>query len=167
MSRKRKKPSGSPQKRPGSPREPVLLDTSTTETNFLYFAQKPGVEPPSETMRMVGEVASERDRLWFAEHPEATYRVRWSLPGEYPTDGMELMAGSKLSEERGRFVMVVLQLRPGARRRIPTIFIDGGHTSRPIPEEIWGEFYEAATAEDMDAAVRALAVRLADGRPDV
>lgn len=58
------------------------LGESTTGTTFLYS----GDQRPTETMQMVSEVASDRDRQWFEDHPEADYRVRRSLPGEFPTD---------------------------------------------------------------------------------
>lgn len=158
MSHKRKKPSSNPQNPPRRPNRPVVLDTSTTDTSFLYIGRE-GAEPPSETARMVGEVASERDRTWFKENPGVDYLVRWSLPGEFPADDVELVSstsGKPLSREDGRFVTVVIQMEPGARRRIPTLFMDGPRTATPIPEEVWGEFYEIATAEDMNAAGRAL-----------
>jgi hypothetical protein len=138
--------------------EPTLLDSSTTDTNFLYFGSK----PPSETMRMVGEVASAHDRQWFLEHPEASYRVRWSLPGEFPVEGLETLAGAP-SLKSGRWVVVVLQLRPGARQRIETLFVDSARTASPIPEEVWPSFYEVATAEDREKAARELAKRFRDG----
>lgn len=131
------------------------LDDSTTGTSFHYLARGPDVQPPSATMRMVAEVASERDRLWFEQNPVRDYRVRWSLPGEFSTDGLETVRGS-LTPEEGRFVTVVLQLAPGTRRRIDTLFMDGSRIREPIPEAVWPEFYKVAKAEDREAALRKL-----------
>jgi hypothetical protein len=55
------------------------LGESTTDTTFLYSGSR-----PTDTMQMVGEVASDRDRQWFERHPQADYRVRWSLPESSP-----------------------------------------------------------------------------------
>jgi hypothetical protein len=135
------------------------LGESTTGTTFLYS----GESRPTETMQMVGEVASDRDRQWFEEHPQADYRVRWSLPGEFPTDDLQTTTGRPLDLEAGRFVVVVLQEAPGVRRRDPLLFVDGGPQTDPIPPEAWPMFHRAAQAPDREAAVRELAARLLDG----
>jgi hypothetical protein len=85
------------------------LGESTTGTSFLYS----GDSRPTETMQMVGEVASERDRRWFEEHPQAGYRVRWSLPGEFPTEDLQPVGGRPLDLEAGRWAVVVLRRRRG------------------------------------------------------
>lgn len=174
MSKKRKRPSGDPRgpkgaagARPNRDPEgppaligPELLDTSTTDTTFVYIGTK-DADRPSETQRMVAEVASERDRLWFLAHPGAKYYVRWSLPGEFPIEGLEQVGGpSELSVRDGRFVTVVLQLKPGARRRIPTIFMDGRRVNEPIPEEAWPEFHEVVTAPNFERALNDLVSRM-------
>ena len=136
------------------------LGESTTATTFLYS----GGQRPTETMQMVGEVASDRDREWFEGHPEAGYRVRWSLPGEFPTDDLQATTGRPLDLEAGRFVVVVvLQQAPGVRQRVPLLFVDGGPQTEPIPTEAWPEFHRAAQASDREAAIRKLAARLLGG----
>jgi hypothetical protein len=137
------------------------LGESTTATTFLYS----GGQRPAETMQMVGEVASDRDREWFEGHPEAGYGVRWSLPGEFPTDDLEATTSRPLDLEAGRFVVVVLQQAPGVRQRVPLLFVDGGPQTEPIPPEVWPEFYRALQAPDREAAVRELAARLLGGGP--
>jgi hypothetical protein len=134
------------------------LGDSTTDTTFLYS----GEPRPTETMQMVGEVASERDHQWFEGHPQASYRVRWSLPGEFPTDDLQAVGGRPLDLEGGRWV-VVLQQAPGVRQRVPLLFVDGGPQTEPIPPEAWPEFHRAALAPDREAAVRELAARLLGG----
>jgi hypothetical protein len=134
------------------------LGDSTTDTTFLYS----GEPRPTETMQMVGEVASERDHQWFEGHPQASYRVRWSLPGEFPTDDLQAVGGRPLDLEGGRWV-VVLQQAPGVRQRVPLLFVDGGPQTEPIPSEAWPEFHRAALAPDREAAVRELAARLLGG----
>jgi hypothetical protein len=137
------------------------LGESTTETTFLYS----GGQRPTETMQMVGEVASGRDREWFEGHPEAGYRVRWSLPGEFPTDDLQATTGRPLDLEAGRWAVVVLQQAPGVRQRVPLLFVDGGPQTEPIPPEVWPEFHRAAQAPGREAAVRELAARLLGGGP--
>lgn len=150
MSRKQKKP-----RRPPPPQVEVL-DASTTDTSFMW----PSAEPPTETMRMVAEVASARDREWFDANPQAAYRVRWSLPGEFPAEGMESLTGRPMSIRDGRWVTVVVQVAQGVRQRSPLLFMDGGITGEPIPDEVWPDMYAAAVAPDREAAVRALAARM-------
>jgi hypothetical protein len=135
------------------------LGESTTGMSFLYA----GDDPPSPTMRMVAEVASDRDREWFERHPEAGYRVRWSLPGEFPTDDLQAATGRPLDLEAGRWAVVVLQQAPGVRQRVPLLFVDGGPQTKPIPPGRWPEFHRAAQAPDREAAARELAVRLLGG----
>jgi hypothetical protein len=137
------------------------LGESTTNTTFLYS----GDSRPTGTMQMVGEVESERDRQWFEEHPQADYRVRWSLPGEFPTDDLQPVGGRPLDLEAGRWAVVVLQEAPGVRRRVPLLFVDGGPQTEPIPPEAWPEFHQAALAPGREAAVRELAARLLGGGP--
>jgi hypothetical protein len=137
------------------------LGESTTGTSFLYS----GDSRPTETMQMVGEVASDRDREWFEQHPQAGYRVRWSLPGEFPTDDLQATTGRPVDLEAGRWAVVVLQQAPGVRQRVPLLFVDGGPQTEPIPPEVWPEFHRAAQAPDREAAIRELAVRLLGGGP--
>jgi hypothetical protein len=137
------------------------LGESTTGTSFLYS----GGSRPTETMQMVSEVASDRDRQWFEEHPQAGYRVRWSLRREFPTDDLQATRGRPLDLEAGRWAVVVLQDAPGVRRRVPLLFVDGGPQTEPIPPEVWPEFHRAARAPDREVAVRELAGRLLGGGP--
>jgi hypothetical protein len=132
------------------------LGESTTGTTFLYS----GDQRPTETMQMVSEVASDRDRQWFEDHPEADYRVRRSLPGEFPTDDLQAVTDRPLDLEAGRWVVVVHQQAPGVRQRDPLLFVDGGPQTEPIPPEAWPEFHQVALAPDREAAVRELAARL-------
>jgi hypothetical protein len=136
------------------------LGESTTDTTFLYSGSR-----PTDTMQMVGEVASDRDRQWFERHPQADYRVRWSLPGEFPTDDLQATTGRPLDLEAGRWAVVVLQQAPGVRQRVPLLFVDGGPQTQPIPPEVWPEFHRAAQTPDREVAVRELAARLLGGGP--
>jgi hypothetical protein len=74
--------------------------------------------------------------------------VRWSLPGEFPTDDLQATTGRPLDLEAGRFVVVVLQQAPGVRQRVPLLFADGGPQTEPISPEVWPDFYRAVQAPD-------------------
>jgi hypothetical protein len=142
---------------------PEWLDDSTTDTSFLWI----GPEPPGITTRLVAETASARDRKWFEEHHDHSYRVRWSLPGEFNLP-VESLIGRPISIDLGRYIVVVLQLSEGVRRRMPLLFIEGEHTKHPIPEEIWPIFHETAIAPDQEAAIRQLGEKMlqSDGEGD-
>jgi hypothetical protein len=132
------------------------LGPSTTDTTFLYS----GGPRPTETMQMVGEVASDRDREWFERHPQAGYRVRWSLPGEVPHRRPPDDHGPAVRPGGRRWAVVVLQRTPGVRQRVPLQFVDGGPQTESIRPEAWPEFHRAAQAPDRQVAVQELAARL-------
>ena len=58
----------------------------------------------------IADETSEGDRAWFERHPNRHTYVRAFVPGELP---ISLMAGD------GVQCMVVRQIRPGVRMRLP------------------------------------------------
>lgn len=73
----------------------------------------PIVEPPPEFAEAIDR-ASEGDRIWFELHPDAEYRERPPIDGEFWPHQFT----------RADFVLVH-QIRPGFRVRTPMVWLTG------------------------------------------
>lgn len=85
----------------------------------------------------IADAASERDRKWFARHPGRSTYIRMFMPGELPQE-REWVGG-------GVHAMIVRQITPGARVRIPTYL-------RRMPEDT--EAAAVATLRGLMGAAR-------------
>ncbi len=103
------------------------------------------------------------DRAWFDAHPVRDYRVRWSLPGEFPPAEVRWSKDGPVADPC--WVVLVARAGEGLRTRTTLLQMDGAITREPIPEAVWPAFYEAAFAPDREAALADLAGALAGDVP--
>ncbi|WP_344585302.1 hypothetical protein [Streptomyces lunalinharesii] len=79
-------------------------------------AQTLGTELSSKT-KEAGHRATENDRLWFDKHPGQSVRVREAFPDEH--DEHLLLDGRGPLTPNEKLAVVVVQIQPGCRTRLP------------------------------------------------